>query len=81
MEMCGHVSCKAVMVNGEFQEKEFFELIKKLGNNTVAAVRQDFFESIEYSPSASRIGFNGGGGCATDACFSYGFVPARERKQ
>ena len=39
-------SCKIVMQNGEFLEKDFLEMAKQLGGQTVTAVRQAYLQSL-----------------------------------
>ena len=40
-------SCKVVMYNGDFQEKEFLEMAKRLGAQNFTAVRQAYLKFLE----------------------------------
>jgi hypothetical protein len=74
-------SCKVIMVNGEFREKDFLEMAKRLGVKNVAAVRQAFLRSLTRNPTESMVGLAGGiagGSSGAEYNYSYGYSSIRE---
>jgi len=70
-------SCQVIMVDGEFREKGFLAMTKTLGQQSVAATRQAFLQSLAKSPIETRVGqtsFTGSGPSA----YSMGYASARQ---
>ena len=58
LEYCARAagdSCKVIMTNGKFSEKDFLEMAKRLGGQNVAAVRQAYMQSLMKKPTVSAI--------------------------
>jgi hypothetical protein len=70
-------SCKVVIANGGFREKNFVEMAKGLGGKDIAEVRQAFLQSLTRGPAESRVGTTGAGGSSYIAP-SIGFASIRE---
>ena len=68
-------SCKVVMINGEFIEKDFIEVARQLGARNVAVTRHTFLLSLTREPFETRVAYpaGGGGGGAM-----YGFSSIRD---
>jgi len=62
------------MANGEFREKDFIDVAKQLGAQNIAATRQSYLQSLNQTPTESRVRYNAGGGGGGP---SYGFASAR----
>ncbi|MCE9639768.1 MAG: hypothetical protein K8S22_06415, partial [Betaproteobacteria bacterium] len=52
-------SCKVVMANGEFLEKDFVDMAKRLGGQSVTAVRQSFLQRLGKPAAESIVGIGG----------------------
>ncbi|MCE9568392.1 MAG: hypothetical protein K8R10_00005 [Rhodocyclales bacterium] len=52
-------SCNVLMVNGDFLEKGFVEMAKRLGARSVSAVRQSFLQRLNKPAVESIVGIGG----------------------
>lgn len=70
-------SCKIVIANGEFHEKNFVAIAQGLGRKDITEVRHAFLQSLTRGPAESRVGTTGAGGSSYIAP-SMGFASIRE---
>jgi uncharacterized caspase-like protein len=75
-ELCARTagdSCRVVMLNAEFLEKDFVEVAKQLGAQSVAAVRQAYTQGLRKNPPTFVIQYGSTLGPPT-----FGMVSIRE---
>ena len=72
-------SCKVVILDGDFQEKDFIEMTKQLGRQNINAVRQAFLRSLTKNPTEVTVGSAAGASSTGSSnLFAIGFASIRE---
>ena len=66
------------MLNGNFREKDFMELAKRLAKRNIADVRRAYLDSLATPIAETQVGLTGGSVCSGQDCSSYGYAPSRK---